>query len=53
VNALTTAKAREEWRKKHTSQLNMNNWKAIRTYIQQKNAEARQKRAAKKSVAKK
>jgi hypothetical protein len=53
VNALTSAKAREEWRKKHTAHLNMNNWKAIRNYIQQKDAEARQKRAAKKSVAKK
>lgn len=53
VNALTTAKAREEWRKKHTAHLNMNNWKAIRNYISHKDAEARRAREVKKSVAKK
>ena len=53
VNALTTAKAREEWRKKHTAHLNMNNWKAIKNYISHKDAEARRAREVKKSVAKK
>ena len=53
VNAFNTAKAREEWRKKHTAHLDINNWKAIRNYIKQKNADARMKRALKSAARKK
>ena len=52
VNALATAKAREEWRKKHTAHLDMNNWKAIRNYIKHKDADARMKRALKSAARK-
>jgi hypothetical protein len=53
VNALKTAKARKEYQRTRAVNMNQNNWTALRKYISQKNYEASQARAAKKSVAKK
>jgi hypothetical protein len=53
VNALKTAKARKEYQRTRAVNMNQDNWTALRKYISQKNYEASQARAAKKSVAKK
>jgi hypothetical protein len=53
VNALKTAKARKEYRRKRAVNMNNPNWTALGRYINAKDAEAQRARAAKKSVAKK
>jgi hypothetical protein len=53
VNALKTAKARKEYKRTRAVNMNQKNWTALGKYIELKNVEAQQARAAKKSVAKK
>ena len=52
VNAIKTAKKRKEYRRTRAVNMSQNNWTALVRYIDQKNAEARWARAAKKTVAK-
>jgi hypothetical protein len=53
VNALKTAKARKEYKFSRVNNMEFLNWRELVKYINQKNADARKARAAKKSVAKK
>lgn len=53
VNALKTAKARKEYKRARVVNMTKNNLKELGKYINKKNLEARNARAAKKSVAKK
>jgi hypothetical protein len=50
VNALKTAKDRKHYKRTRASNMSQNNWSALGRYIDQKDSEARQARAAKKSV---
>jgi hypothetical protein len=50
VNALKTAKARKEYKRKRAVNMNNPNWTALNQYIARKNAEAQRARAAKKSA---
>jgi len=50
VNALKTAKDRKHYKRTRASNMSQNNWSALGRYIDHKDAEARQARAAKKSV---
>ena len=50
VNALKTAKNRKHYKRTRAVNMNAPNWTALGRYIEQKNAEARQARAAKKTV---
>ncbi|BAT22229.1 hypothetical protein AR679_gp203 [Yellowstone lake phycodnavirus 1] len=52
VNAIKTAKKRKEYRRTRAVNMSQNNWTALVRYIDQKNAEARWARSAKKTVAK-
>jgi hypothetical protein len=53
VNALKTAKARKEYKRARVVNMTKNNLKELGKYINKKNLEARNARAAKKSVVKK
>jgi hypothetical protein len=53
VNALKTAKDRKHYKRTRAENLSRSNWMNLHRYVQKKNVEARQARAAKKSVAKK
>jgi hypothetical protein len=53
VNALKTAKDRKHYKRTRAGNLSQSNWMNLHRYVEKKNAEARQARAAKKSVAKK
>jgi len=53
VNALKTAKDRKHYKRTRAENLSQSNWMNLHRYVQKKNVEARQARAAKKSVAKK
>jgi hypothetical protein len=50
VNALKTAKARKEYRRKMSTNLNQNNWMDLSRYIEKKNLEAQMARSAKKAA---
>jgi hypothetical protein len=52
VNALKTAKARKDYKRKRAVNMNQPNWTALGRYITVKNYEAQQARAVKKSVKK-
>lgn len=53
VNALKTAKARKEYKRTRAVNMNRSTWRHLGEYINTKNREARNARAAKKYVAKK
>ena len=53
VNTLKTAKARKEYKRARAVNMNQNEWMTLSRYINRKNFNAQQARAAKKSVAKK
>jgi hypothetical protein len=50
VNALKTAKDRKHYKRQMATNMQLNNWTALGRYINQKNAEARQARVAKKAA---
>lgn len=50
VNALKTAKARKEYRRKRVANLSQNDWMNLSRYINQKNMEARVARSAKRAA---
>jgi hypothetical protein len=52
VNQLKTAKDRKHYKRSRAGNLSQNNWMNLHRYVEKKNYEAQQARAAKKSVAK-
>lgn len=50
VNALKTAKARKEYRRKRAANLSQNNWMELTRYINRKNLDARFARSAKRAA---
>jgi hypothetical protein len=52
VNQLKTAKDRKHYKRTRAANMSQNNWSELGRYIEMKNSEAKQARAAKKSVAK-
>jgi hypothetical protein len=50
VNTLKTAKDRKHYKRQMATNMQLNNWTALGRYINQKNAEARQARVAKKAA---
>jgi hypothetical protein len=52
VNQLKTAKDRKHYKRSRADNLSQNNWMNLHRYIEKKNYEAQQARAAKKTIAK-